>query len=91
MDIPRCRSGNHYILVICNYATYYGPEACLFAILTLSMLLEEIVKVLSWVEIQNEKLTHQRRNFMSQLSSSTKHSKSCSERLLLMLAKTGNF
>jgi len=90
MDIPHCRSGNHFILVICNYATYYGPEACLFAILMLCVLLEELVKAFSWVEILNEKLTYQRRNFMSQLSNS-KHSKSCSERLLLMLGKTGNF
>ena len=56
-NIPCSRSGNHYVLVICDYATRY-PKA---------ILLRSIDATFSRVGVPQEILTDQGSNFISQL------------------------
>ena len=64
--LPRSRSGNRYILVVCDYATRY-PEAMPLRNIDAEHVAEELVKMFSRVGIPNEILTDQGSNFMSQL------------------------
>ena len=64
--LPRSRSGNHFILVICDYATRY-PEAIPLRNIDAEHIAEELVKVLARVGIPDEVLSDQGTNFMSQL------------------------
>ena len=64
--LPHSRSGNRYILVVCDYATRY-PEAMPLRNIDAEHVAEELVKMFSRVGIPNEILTDQGSNFMSQL------------------------
>ena len=68
--LPRSRSGNCYILVICDYATRY-PEAVplksIDAEHDAEHVAEELVKLFARVGVAQEILTDQGSNFMSQL------------------------
>ena len=64
--LPRNRSGNKYILVICDYATRY-PEAIPLRSIDAEHIAEELVKVFSRVGVPKEILTDQGSNFTSQL------------------------
>ena len=64
--LPRSRSGNKYILVICDYATRY-PEAIPLRAIDAETIAEELVKFFSRVGIPEEILTDQGSNFTSKL------------------------
>ena len=64
--LPRSRSGNRYVLVICDYATRY-PEAIALRSIDAEHVAEELIKVFSWVGVPQEILTDQGSNFTSQL------------------------
>ena len=64
--LPRSRSGNRYILVLCDYATRY-PEAVPLRSIDAEHVAEEIVKVFTRVGVPEEILTDQGSNFTSQL------------------------
>ena len=64
--LPRSRSGNRYILVMCDYATRY-PEAVPLRNMDAEMIAEELVKVFARVGIPRELLTDQGTNFQSRL------------------------
>ena len=64
--LPRSRSGNHYVLVICDYATRY-PEAIPLKSIDAAHVAEEIIKVFARVGVPEEILTDQGSNFTSQL------------------------
>ena len=64
--LPRSRSGNKYILVICDYATRY-PEAIPLRSIDAEHIAEELIKVFSRVGVPREILTDQGSNFTSQL------------------------
>lgn len=64
--LPRSRSGNKYILVICDYATRY-PEAIPLRSIDAEHIAEELIKVFSRVGVPKEILTDQGSNFTSQL------------------------
>ena len=64
--LPRSRAGNHYVLVICDYATRY-PEAVPLCSIDAEHVAEELVKLFSRVGIPREILTDQGTNFTSQL------------------------
>ena len=64
--LPQSRSGNKYILVICDYATRY-PEAIPLRSIDAEHIAEELVKVFSRVGVPKEILTDQGSNFTSQL------------------------
>ena len=66
--LPRSRSGNQYILVICDYATRY-PEAVPLRRTDAQHVAEELVKLFSRVGIPTEILTDQGSNFTSKLLS----------------------
>ena len=68
MDIVRLlpRSGNCYVLVMCDYATQY-PEAIALRRIDAELVAEELIKVFSRVGVPQEILTDQRSNFTSQL------------------------
>ena len=61
--LPRSRSGNHYVLVICDYATEAIPLKSIDA----AYVAEEIIKVFAQVGVPEEILTDQGSNFTSQL------------------------
>ena len=62
--LPRSRSGNWYVLVLCNYTTQY-PEAVPLQNIDAEMIAEELVKVFTRVGIPREMLTDQGANFQS--------------------------
>ena len=64
--IPRSRSENRYVLVICDYATRY-PEAIALRRIHAEHVAEELIRVFSRVEMPQEILTNQGSNFTSQL------------------------
>ena len=64
--LPRSKSGNNYILVMCDYATRY-PEAVPLKTTDAVSVAEELLKVFCRVGFPNEILTDQGSNFMSQL------------------------
>lgn len=64
--LPRSRSGNRYILVLCDYATRY-PEAVPLKSIDAEMVAEELAVIFSRVGLPQEILTDQGSNFQSQL------------------------
>ena len=64
--LPRSRSGNKYVLVLCDYATRY-PEAIPLKNTDAETVAEELLALFSRVGIPNEILTDQGSNFQSQL------------------------
>ena len=64
--LPRSRSGNRYVLVVCDYATRY-PEAVALRNTDAESVAEELVKLFARVGIPMEILTDQGTNFTSQL------------------------
>ena len=64
--LPRSRSGNHYVLVICDYATRY-PKAIPLKSIDAAHVAKEIIKVFVRVGVPEEILTDQGSNFTSQL------------------------
>ena len=64
--LPRSRSGNRYVLGICDYATRY-PEAVAMRTIDAENVAEELVKLFARVGIPSEILTDQGSNFTSQL------------------------
>ena len=66
--LPRSRSGNRYVLVICDYATRF-PEAVPLRSIEAEKIAEELIRLFARVGIPNEILTDQGSNFTSQLLS----------------------
>ena len=66
VPLPRSRSGNKYILTICDYATRY-PEAIPLPSTEASRIAKELVTLFCRVGIPEEILTDQGTNFMSTL------------------------
>ena len=64
--LPKSRSGNKYILVICDYATRY-PEAIPLRTIDAEHVAEELIKLFARVGVPQEILTDQGSNFTSQL------------------------
>ena len=64
--LPRSKSGNRYVLVICDYATRY-PEAIPLRSIDAEHIAEELIKVFARVGVPREILTDQGSNFTSQL------------------------
>ena len=64
--LPRSRSGNKYILVVCDYATRY-PEAMAIRSIEAEHIAEELLKLFARVGIPEEILTDQGSNFTSSL------------------------
>ena len=64
--LPRSRSGNRFVLVLCDYATRY-PEAVPMRTVDAEAVADELVKVFSRVGIPEEILTDQGTNFTSKL------------------------
>ena len=65
-QLPRSSSGNHFILVLCDYATRY-PEAIPLRTVEADRIAKEPVKVFARVGVPDEILTDQGTNFTSQL------------------------
>ena len=66
--LPRSRSGNKFILVVCDYATRY-PEAVALRSVDAEHVAEALVSIFSRVGVQKEILTDQGTNFTSRLLS----------------------
>ena len=66
--LPRTKSDNRYILVMCDYATRY-PEAIPVKAVDVEHIAEELVRIFTRVGIPEEILTDQGSNFTSQLQS----------------------
>ena len=64
--LPRSRSGNRYVLVICDYAARF-PEAVPLRSIEAERIAEELIKLFARVGIPGEILTDQGSNFTSQL------------------------
>ena len=64
--LPRSRSGNKYIPVVCDYATRY-PEAMAIRSIEAERIAEELVKLFARVGVPEEILTDQGSNFTSSL------------------------
>lgn len=64
--LPRSRSGNKYILVICDYATRY-PEAIPLRAIDTEHIAEELLKFFSRVGVPRKILTDRGTNFTSNL------------------------
>ena len=64
--LPRSRSGNRYVLVVCDYGTRY-PEAVPLRSIDATTIAEELMLIFSRVGIPSEILTDQGSNFQSQL------------------------
>ena len=62
--LPRSRSGNKYVLVVCDYATRY-PEAIPLKNTNAEAVAEELLALFARVGIPNEILTDQGSNFKS--------------------------
>ena len=61
--LNRSRSGNRYILVLCDYATRY-PEALALKSMEAVHVAEQLWKTLSRVVVPREILTYQGSNFI---------------------------
>jgi len=70
--LPHSRSGNKYILVVCDYATRY-PDAIPLRSIDAGHVAEELMKLFAKVGVPGEILTEQGSNFMSQLLTKTYH------------------
>ena len=68
--LPRSRSGNKCVLVICDYATRY-PEAVPLRSIDAAHVAEELLKFFARVGIPTDILTDQGSNFMSKLLTET--------------------
>jgi hypothetical protein len=66
--LERSKSGNKYVLVICDYATRY-PEAIPLRSIEAKKIADELIKLFSRVGIPKEILTDQGSNFTSKLLS----------------------
>ncbi|CAH1242223.1 GIN1 [Branchiostoma lanceolatum] len=64
--LERSKTGNKYVLVVCDYATRY-PEAIPMRSVDAKRVAEELTKMFARVGIPEEILTDQGTNFMSQL------------------------
>ena len=64
--LPRSRSGNRYVLVLCDYASRY-PEAIPLKSIDAETIAEELVIIFARVGIPKEILTDQGSNFQSRL------------------------
>ena len=64
--LPQSRSGNRYVLVICDYATRY-PEAIPLRSIDAENVAEELIQLFARVGVPEEILTDQGSNFTSQL------------------------
>ena len=64
--LPRSRTGNRYILVLCDYATRY-PEAIPLRTIDAEHIAEQLIGVFARVGVPQEILTDQGSNFTSQL------------------------
>ena len=64
--LPRSKSGNKHILVLCDYATKY-PEAIPLWSIDAEHVAKEIIKIFARVGVLEEILTDQGSQFMSQL------------------------
>ena len=64
--LPRSRSGNRYVLVVCDYGTKY-PEAVPLKSIDAEAVAEELMVIFSRVGIPREILTDQGSNFQAQL------------------------
>ena len=64
--LPRSRTGNRYILVLCDYATRY-PEAIPLGTIDTEHIAEQLIGVFTRVGVSQEILTDQGSNFTSQL------------------------
>ena len=70
--LPKSRSGNHYVLMICDYATSY-PEAIPLKIVDAEQVAEALTTFFSRVGIPSEILTDQATNFMARLMKEVYH------------------
>ena len=68
--LPKSKSGNRFILTICDYATRY-PEAIPLPSTEAERVAKELIKLFSRVGIPDEILTDQGSNFMSSLLQET--------------------
>jgi len=66
--LERSKSGNKYVLVICDYSTSY-PEAVPLRSIEAKKIATELIKLFSRVGIPKEILTNQGSNFTSKLLS----------------------
>ena len=64
--LPRSRTGNRYILLLCDYATRY-PEAIPLRTIDAEHIAEQLIGVFARVGVPQEILTDQGSNFTSQL------------------------
>ena len=64
--LPKSKSGNRFVLVICNHATRY-PEAIPLKQIDAERIAEELVQIFARVGVPQEILTDQGSNFTSQL------------------------
>ena len=64
--LPRSRSGNCYVLVLCDYATRY-PEAITLKSIDATHVTDEIINIFARVGVPDEILKDQGSNFTSQL------------------------
>ena len=64
--LPRSRSGNKYVLVVCDYATRY-PEAVALKSIDAEHVAEELIPLFARVGVPREILTDQGSNFTSRL------------------------
>ena len=64
--LPKSRSGNRYVLVICDYAIRYS-DAVAMRTIDAENVAEELMKLIARVGIPSEILTDQGSNFTSQL------------------------
>ena len=64
--LPRTKSGNKYILVMCDYATRW-PEAVALKAIDAETVAEEMVRIFTRVGVPEEMLTDQGANFTSGL------------------------
>lgn len=64
--LPRSRSGNRYIIVVCDYATRY-PEAFALKSVDTENVAEALMTMFSRVGVPKEILTDQGTNFTSKL------------------------
>ncbi|KAL5516317.1 hypothetical protein EMCRGX_G001610 [Ephydatia muelleri] len=67
--LPRTKSGNRYILVMCDYDATRCPEAIPVKAIDAEHIAEELVRIFARVGIPEEMLTDQGSNFTSQLLS----------------------
>ena len=64
--LPRSRSGNRYVLVVCDYATRW-PEVAPLKLIDAEHIAEELMTLFSRVGVPREILTDQGSNFTSKL------------------------